>query len=204
MPLHLLITLECMFAAFLLIGLVFFRKGQHGLAWFLTLAPFLAGATQLLLFQAGLVPPLLPLDGLAYQTMSAAAAVLVSAALLLYGCALGSHRARIPMWHQNADSPQQIVSWGVYGLVRHPFYTSYLLLMPACCLASPTWPMLLIAACCVLMLNHTALKEERELLSLFGSEYGELMTRTGRFFPRLGGAGRAKAAPHAASQRAKA
>jgi len=188
MPIHLLITLECMFLAFLLIGLLFFRGGRHGLAWFLTLAPFLAGAAELLLFQAGLVRPLVALDSATYLGMSIVAQVLVSGALLLYGCSLGSHRARIPMWHQDADSPTQIVTWGVYGHVRHPFYTSYLLLMPACCLASPSLPMLLIALYCAVMLNITAATEERELLRLFGREYAEMMARTGRFFPRWGAA----------------
>lgn len=90
------------------------------------------------------------------------------------------------MWHQQHDSPARLVSWGIYRHVRHPFYTSYMLLMPASVLAAPTVPMLCIALFCMLMLRHTAIVEERELLRVFGAEYAQMLARTGRFFPRLG------------------
>jgi protein-S-isoprenylcysteine O-methyltransferase Ste14 len=193
MPMHLLISLEAMYLTFLVAGLVFFRKGKHSIKWFLTLLPFLAGATHLLQFALGAATPLIPLSGVLYSAASMLAALLVAGALLVYGCALGSHQIRIPMWHQKHDSPSQLVSWGIYSVVRHPFYTSYLLLMPASVLAAPTIPMLCIAAFCMLMLRHTAVVEERELLRVFGAEYAELMARTGRFFPRLRAAPRASA-----------
>lgn len=196
MPIHLLISLEAMYLTFLVGGLVFFRKGRHGFKWFLTLLPFIAGATHLVQFALGASTSLLPLDGTAYHVGTLVAAVLAAGALLVYGCALGSHHIRIPMWHQSHESPSQLVSWGIYGVVRHPFYTSYLLLMPASVLAAPSVPMLCIATWCVLMLNHTAVVEERELLRVFGAEYADLMARTGRFFPRLASAPRA-ASSHA-------
>lgn len=193
MSIHLLISLEAMYLTFLVAGLMFFRKGRHGLKWFLTLFPFLAGATHLVQFALGASTPLVPLESALYVGASMLAALIVAGALLVYGCALGSHQIRIPMWHQTHESPTQLVSWGIYGVVRHPFYTSYLLLMPASVLAAPTLPMLCIAAYCMLMLRHTAIVEERELLREFGAEYAGLMARTGRFFPRLG------AVPHAAT-----
>ncbi len=186
MPIHVLISLEAMYLTFLVVGLVFFRKGKHGMKWLLTLLPFLAGAMHLVQFALGASTPLIALDGPLYAAFTIAATLLVAAALLVYGCALGSHHIRIPMWHQTNDSPKQLVSWGIYGVVRHPFYTSYLLLMPASVLAAPTVPMVCIAAYCMLMLRHTAIVEERELLRVFGAEYAGLMARTGRFFPRMG------------------
>lgn len=55
-----------------------------------------------------------------------------------------------------------------------------------CGFAAPTLLMLCIATYCLLMLRHTAIVEERELLRVLGAEYADLLTRTGRFFPRLG------------------
>lgn len=191
MSIHLLVSLEAMYLTFLVGGLAFFRKGTHGLKWFLTLLPFLAGATHLVQFALGGSAALIALDGALYLASSTLASALAAAALLVYGCALGSHQERIPMWHQRHDSPSKLVSWGIYGLVRHPFYTSYMLLMPASVLAAPTVPMLGIALFCMLMLRHTAVVEERELLRVFGAEYAQMMSRTGRFFPRLGARGHA-------------
>lgn len=186
MSIYLLTSLEAMYLTFFVGGLTFFRKGSHGVKWLMTLAPFLAGAVHLVQFTLGWSVPLIPTGTQAYGAMCIGASLLTSGALLVYGCALGSHRIRIPMWHQDATAgPSKLVSSGVYSIVRHPFYSSYLLLMPASCLAAPTIPMLCIAAYCVLMLTHTAVVEERELLRLFGAEYSEMMDRTGRFFPRL-------------------
>jgi hypothetical protein len=98
MSVHLFVALECMFFVFLTAGLLFFRQGQHGLAWFLTLLPFLSGAFWLVIFQLYPIALWVNTASALYQAMSVLAMMLVCAALLLYGCSLGSHRARIPMW----------------------------------------------------------------------------------------------------------
>lgn len=182
----LLAVMLSMFATFVTTGLVFFKKGQHTLAWYLTLLPFVVMACLLVAFYLGKLPTAIATDALLYRNFSWIAAVLTAGALLVFGSALGAHRERIPMWHQQEDKPQRIVEWGVYRYIRHPFYTSYCLYMIACSLAAPAYAVWCTAAYCLLALNMTAAREERELLGVFGADYARFMLRTGRFFPRFG------------------
>ena len=83
------------------------------------------------------------------------------------------------------DAPRQLVTWGAYKYVRHPFYASFLLAYAGACLLYPHPAVLAFCAYSAAVLNLTAAKEERRLAaSEFGDEYRAYMARTGRFFPR--------------------
>lgn len=185
MDLSLLIALLSMFAAFTMVGLIFFKKGEHTTGWYLTLMPFVIMASLLGMFFFGQLPTLVTLDSLLYRIFTCVSAVLGASAMLLFGTALGAHQDRIPMWHQQQDKPYQIVHWGVYRYIRHPFYASYYVYMIACAFAAPTYSVWVTAAYCLTALNLTAVREEKELLGVFGKEYAEFMLRTGRFVPRV-------------------
>jgi protein-S-isoprenylcysteine O-methyltransferase Ste14 len=183
MPLPTLVTFLFMIALFLGTGLIFFRKGRHTPAWFATLAPFPVGAFVLYLGYRGLLAPVVDY-GVYTDALQAVATVLCCVAIALFGLTVGTHRIPIPMWHQPEDKPSQLVTWGAYRFVRHPFYTCYHLLFAGASLLSPTWPMLATAAYLHLVLQFTAIKEERELCATaLGAEYRAFMARTGRFFP---------------------
>lgn len=117
-------------------------------------------------------------DALAIVTSASSVALMAATA--------GCHRIPLALWHQENDAPVQIVSWGPYGRVRHPFYVSFLLALAATCLAAPHPLSAVALAMGLVALTLTARREERRLLaSRLGTEYVRYVAGTGRFLPRL-------------------
>jgi protein-S-isoprenylcysteine O-methyltransferase Ste14 len=176
-------------ANFLLIGglpLMFFKRGRFNLMWLLTAAPFLLSGVSLLAGSAGYLPPLWAPTDLLGRIAAAAAMLCLTAAFMLLGLTLGSHRVPLALWHQPNDPPQHIVTWGAYAHVRHPFYASFLLTLLGSLLLSPNIGTCLALAYGFAMLNATAAREERRLSqSEFQAEYIDYLGRTGRFMPRF-------------------
>jgi protein-S-isoprenylcysteine O-methyltransferase Ste14 len=80
-----------------------------------------------------------------------------------------------------------LVQDGPLGIVRHPYYVSYVLILLGLSLTLATlWP-LLLALCVAIGMGPTAKAEEEQLAALFGQEYQEYQRRVGRFFPKLFG-----------------
>jgi protein-S-isoprenylcysteine O-methyltransferase Ste14 len=76
---------------------------------------------------------------------------------------------------------------GPLGIVRHPYYVSYVLILVGLSLTLTTpWP-LLFALCVLVGMGPTAKAEEEQLTALFGEEYQRYQQRVGRFFPKLFG-----------------
>ena len=69
--------------------------------------------------------------------------------------------------------------------VRHPLYSSLLLLGWGAFFKNPSWIGLGLAACATLFLVATARVEETENVRYFGPEYREYMRRTRMFIPYL-------------------
>jgi protein-S-isoprenylcysteine O-methyltransferase Ste14 len=81
----------------------------------------------------------------------------------------------------------RLVRDGPLGIVRHPYYVSYVLILVGLSLTLTTlWP-LLLALCIVIGMGPTANAEEAQLTALFGEEYQQYQQRVGRFFPKLFG-----------------
>lgn len=81
---------------------------------------------------------------------------------------------------------QQLVQTGPYRWIRHPIYTSFLLILGSTLLITANW----LVGC--LWIAATALDaayriryEERAMLLRFGEEYRDYQRRTGRLVPRL-------------------
>lgn len=78
----------------------------------------------------------------------------------------------------------KLVDSGPYALVRHPMYSSFLLLALGQMLLLPNWIVGLAG-----LLGFSALfffrvgKEERMMLETFGSDYGNYMAKTKRIIP---------------------
>jgi protein-S-isoprenylcysteine O-methyltransferase Ste14 len=173
------------FVTIALLPQIFFRRdGQRNLHWWLTALPFNVYSLLLVAGALGWIDPMAPRG---WATGLAVAAVIAStAATALVFFTLGTHRVRIALWHQDNDAPQSIVTNGAYRLVRHPFYTSFLLASIGATLLLPHWATAATLLYTVLRLNATAAKEERKLsASEFGAEYQAYVGRTGRFAPRL-------------------
>ncbi len=168
---------------------VFFRAdGRMNLRWWLTAAPFGLSFHGVWLAWAGLTPRLLEGDGLAAIALDTAGTLVVVAAIAMMVATMATNRVPLALWHQDGDqnAPRQIVTFGPYRFVRHPFYVSFILLTIGAALA--TRDMITMAAfpLGLLSLDWTVRNEETKLLaSPLGEEYGAYRARTGRFFPRL-------------------
>jgi protein-S-isoprenylcysteine O-methyltransferase Ste14 len=170
---------------------IFFKKGgRYNAAWWLTAAPFLANTFLLLLAGAGILPFHWALPDPFRGQFTGLSVAFAAGSIALISYTLGTHRIPIALWHQESDAPEQIVTWGAYARIRHPFYAAFLLALVAQFLFLPhagTFVSLLYG---VWRLDATAAREEARLsASALGPEYREYLARTGRFWPRFAGNG---------------
>jgi protein-S-isoprenylcysteine O-methyltransferase Ste14 len=165
---------------------IFFRgDGKFNLMWWLTSAPFFLSAllASLYYFKFLVLMPEVAVFQVVLEGVSAALSV-VSISLMCY--TLGTHRRPLALWHQNNDAPVEIVTYGAYKYIRHPFYSSFILAALATLVLCPSiWSALLVLYG-LLILNYTAAREERNLsASAFGEKYRAYMTQSGRFIPKF-------------------
>jgi protein-S-isoprenylcysteine O-methyltransferase Ste14 len=181
------ITLTALFVAnFLYVVLlpkIFFRQdGKLNLMWWVTGAPYGLAPFVVVLFYLGILPADLIFKASLAQNVLAVVVSSLSISLISY--TLGTHRIPLSLWHQNNDAPKQIVTWGAYKYIRHPFYTSFLMALSAVIIAIPSIPTIAIGLYGFIILNMTAAREEKNLSSSqFGSEYVQYKETTGRFLP---------------------
>jgi protein-S-isoprenylcysteine O-methyltransferase Ste14 len=170
---------------------IFFRGGKlsrFNLRWWLTAAPYGIAPGFMLLGATGHIQSLAA--GTTYEPWLDGISVPFAAASIALQCVtIAIHRVPLSLWHQNDDAPKEIVTWGPYGVVRHPFYVAFLILITGSAIAFPHWGTFGAVIGGFVVLTVTAKREERRLLaSHLGSEYAEYLKRTGRFFPRFGAA----------------
>jgi protein-S-isoprenylcysteine O-methyltransferase Ste14 len=82
------------------------------------------------------------------------------------------------------DQQTELVTSGLYGLVRHPIYALSILLMVCTVVVAPTVPVLVMALIHISLMLAKARNEERFLVERHGDLYRRYMQRTGRFVPR--------------------
>jgi protein-S-isoprenylcysteine O-methyltransferase Ste14 len=78
-----------------------------------------------------------------------------------------------------------LVTTGIYAYIRHPLYSSLLLLAWGIFFKSPSLPGALLALVATTFLVATARADEQECIQFFGVEYKEYMQKTKRFIPFL-------------------
>ncbi|MBI9045961.1 MAG: isoprenylcysteine carboxylmethyltransferase family protein [Anaerolineaceae bacterium] len=83
------------------------------------------------------------------------------------------------------EKTTKLVNSGIYGHIRHPFYSSLLLLGWGIALKHITWPVILLAVITTLLLFITSRKEEKENVNYFGETYIEYMKNSKMFIPFL-------------------
>lgn len=168
--------------------LFFDARGRKNAMWWATAAPFIAAGAVLVLCYTGIwVPWYLPAP--AGPALNEIMAVPIScASIVLIAYTIGTHRVPLALWHQEDDAPRSIVTYGAYKYVRHPFYSAFLLALAGTLVACPHPGTVVCLVYALLMLRHTARKEEYKLAnSEFGEQYRSYLARTGRFLPRLDG-----------------
>lgn len=108
-------------------------------------------------------------------------------ALALYGifrvhCELGKYFSSTLVIRDG----HKLVRTGPYRLVRHPMYTSYLMLFVAAFLISENWVIGLSGTAVIASLMTLRIgREEALLLEHFGEEYEQYRQTTGMFLPTL-------------------
>jgi protein-S-isoprenylcysteine O-methyltransferase Ste14 len=83
------------------------------------------------------------------------------------------------------DQQTELVTTGLYRLVRHPIYALSILLMTCTVVVVPTLPVAAMAVVHIGLMLTKARNEERFLVWRHGPAYQQYMQRTGRFVPRL-------------------
>lgn len=113
------------------------------------------------------------------------ALALMAASAALFAWALRSTRLDPPNVAFSATPAIRLFRHGPYRLMRHPFYTSYLLFWTATCLAAPGpsgWVALAILA---MLYIEAVRREESEFAhSLLSGAYESYRRTTGAFLPR--------------------
>lgn len=81
------------------------------------------------------------------------------------------------------EKTSSLVTTGIYGYIRHPLYSSLLLLTWGIFFKAPGWLGGLLALGSTLFLLATARADEAECLRFFGPAYREYMEHTKKFVP---------------------
>jgi protein-S-isoprenylcysteine O-methyltransferase Ste14 len=81
------------------------------------------------------------------------------------------------------EKTAELVTSGIFRTIRHPMYSSLLLLAWGVFFKAPSWPGLALAAAATGCLIATAKVEERENVRFFGPSYESYMQRTRMFIP---------------------
>jgi protein-S-isoprenylcysteine O-methyltransferase Ste14 len=163
---------------------IFFRRGTFNVRWWATASPFFVAAGLIVAALAGGIEPTV-VPGSALADAAAALAVLCCAvSIALIGFTVGAHRVPLALWHQDDDAPVELVTWGPYARVRHPFYAAFLVGLLGAAAALPHWAMPVLWLYTAVQLHRTACREEQRLLvSALGTAYGQYYRRTRRFVP---------------------
>ena len=83
------------------------------------------------------------------------------------------------------EKTTQLVTSGIYHYIRHPLYSSLLLLVWGIFFKLPSLAGLAVTAVATTFLLATAQADENECVQFFGEEYRKYMKQTKRFIPFL-------------------
>jgi protein-S-isoprenylcysteine O-methyltransferase Ste14 len=83
------------------------------------------------------------------------------------------------------EKTTQLVTSGVYKYIRHPLYSSLLLLAWGIFFKYPSLPGGLFVAITTLLLVFTAKADEAECIQFFGGQYQEYVKHTKMFIPHI-------------------
>ena len=87
-------------------------------------------------------------------------------------------------WIKVYFSSNQLVTDGIYGVVRHPQYTGIVLAVFGQLVHWPTIPTLVLGPVIVLAYVHLARREEAQLIQRFGDAYLVYRQQVPMFFPK--------------------
>ena len=120
-----------------------------------------------------------------FSTPAAALALaMYTSGLVVWLLAVRVHWRRPPSLAFSRDAPEHLVTSGPYAVIRHPFYTSYLLGWFAAFVATGTWTSLAAALLMFGFFDRAARQEEDKFkASELSHSYAQYRARTGRYLP---------------------
>jgi protein-S-isoprenylcysteine O-methyltransferase Ste14 len=83
------------------------------------------------------------------------------------------------------EKTTELVTTGIFHYIRHPMYSSLLLLAWGLFFKLPAWPSALLVFIATVFLFATAKADEAECVRFFGPAYQAYMERSKRFLPFL-------------------
>jgi protein-S-isoprenylcysteine O-methyltransferase Ste14 len=83
------------------------------------------------------------------------------------------------------EKTTSLITTGIYAYIRHPLYSSLLLLTWGIFFKAPSLPGGTLALVATVFLVATAMADEQECIRFFGEDYKDYMQRTKRFIPFL-------------------
>lgn len=113
--------------------------------------------------------------------------VLIRVVLFLFALALsfklGMSSHNVIFDHQEESS--NLITEGVFSVVRHPMYLSILLLKLGFLLLTMSFISIIPWVLCIILYDKIAVFEERELTRVLGEEYLEYMKKVPRWIPKF-------------------
>jgi protein-S-isoprenylcysteine O-methyltransferase Ste14 len=82
-------------------------------------------------------------------------------------------------------SAKDLVTGGIYRYIRHPQYVGLFLIMTGWLVHWPTLLTLILFPILIIVYYRLAVREENEMMEVFGSRYEIYMKQTPRFFPNF-------------------
>jgi protein-S-isoprenylcysteine O-methyltransferase Ste14 len=121
-----------------------------------------------------------------YSLFPRAAVFFYLAGAALFWSAVRATRGKgLAACYQGQVTPE-LVTTGPYRFIRHPFYTSYILVWVAGYVATGRWPLIFSACVMVFVYDRSARQEEKGFdRSPLAARYRSYKERTGRYLPAL-------------------
>lgn len=88
-------------------------------------------------------------------------------------------------WKKIHSAKGNLVTNGIYGLVRHPQYVGLFLVSLGLMIQWPTLVTLVLWPVMFIVYYRLAAREERRMVEVFGERYLEYRKRVPAFFPRV-------------------
>lgn len=85
----------------------------------------------------------------------------------------------------NFENTSQLVTSGIYGLIRHPLYLSVFLFGTGVMMKDPGTLQICLGIINLIAVYVTSRVEEGEMIAKFGNEYKEYMKKTKMFIPYI-------------------
>lgn len=105
-------------------------------------------------------------------------------ATFLFGWCIGTSGRRNLALALSENASKKLITEGPYALVRHPFYTSYILFWIGGVAVASSLFTVLTTLLLIFIYFYTSRREDEVLARVFADEFPQWHERTGAFFPK--------------------